>query len=185
MRSHFTISQTGSLNDRPPISYKIRQYFENFIVERVLMEKKIIINGQWHINLTIHFIADGDRGPKSIFLAKGARTVTEEKVKVYEILIPVKLAQDVQNPLLRIVELIYDAIKIFLTATYKKVKPEFMDDLWKKVDLDYLLALPYPASFEEQKYLLDNQLYEEQNDGEIREIDVQEQANRIGYKGKV
>jgi hypothetical protein len=50
----------------------------------------------------------------------------------------------------------YEAIAIFLTSTYKKVTSEFMNELCNNVDLEYLLSLPYPAPFKEQKYLSDS-----------------------------
>jgi hypothetical protein len=83
-------------------------------------------------------------------LPKGSRTICAEAVKMYEVHIPLKCIQDSPNPLLKTIELIYEAIKIFLIATYKKIKPEFLDELWKFVDLDYLVSLPYPAPFSDR-----------------------------------
>jgi hypothetical protein len=79
----------------------------------------------------------------------------------------------------------YEAVSLFLTTTFKRVTPEFMATLWKQVDLDYLLALPYPAPFQEQKYLLDEQMYTVESNGTVRPATVEEQAHRAGYKGKL
>ena len=75
-----------------------------------------------------------------------------EEIKIYEVLLPLVCIQEAENPLLKTIELMYEAIKIFFTTTYKKITPELMDELWKDVDLNYLLSLPYPASLAEQKY---------------------------------
>jgi len=154
MESSFKIFQSGSVNERPPVSSKIREYFEQFISNNVLEKKKIIIGGKWNIYLSIMFTGDG---PKVLFerisLAKDPRIVKSEHVKIYFVFIRVKHIRESENPLLKTIELMYEAIKIFLTTTYnKKITSEFMDELWKQVDLEYLLSLPYPAPLEEQKY---------------------------------
>jgi hypothetical protein len=157
MKSYFKIYQTCTSDIvRPPISYKIREYFEKFLSDNVLEKKKIIIGGKWTIYLSMLFVEEGARYTlKEVYMAKGSRTISAEAVKLYEILIPLKCIQEAKNPLLETIELMYEAIKIFITTTYKKVTPELMDELWKEVDLEYLLSLPYPAPLAEQKYVGD------------------------------
>lgn len=60
-----------------------------------------------------------------------------------------------------------------------------MTALWKEVDLNYLWALPYPAPFQEQQYVLDEQLYTIEPDGTVRPTTVEELATRGGYKGRL
>jgi hypothetical protein len=128
----------------PPISYKIREYFEQFVKENILERKKIIIGGSWNIHLTINFITTG---PKVLFkgvaLGNGATTVKSEAVKLYSALILIEPVQEAENPLLKTVELMYEAIKLFFTKTYKKISPEFMDELWNQIDVNYLLSYHY------------------------------------------
>jgi hypothetical protein len=90
-----------------------------------------------------------------VYMAKGVRTINPDKVKLYEVLLPLINIQEAENPLLKTIELMYEAITIFLTSTYKKITVEYMRELWEKLDMKYLLSLPYPASFKEQKYLDD------------------------------
>ncbi|RAJ05509.1 hypothetical protein LX64_02669 [Chitinophaga skermanii] len=101
----------------------------------------------------MHF---AEKGPGTLFediaLANGSTTVASESVKIYECIIPFDFIRDSEEPQLETIELMYRAIKLFVTSTYKKVKPEFIDALWREVDLNYLLSLPYPAPIEEQKY---------------------------------
>ena len=52
-------------------------------------------------------------------------------VKTYEIMIPEKLIDESENRYERTIELMYEAVSIFLTAVYKKVSKEFMNELWK------------------------------------------------------
>jgi hypothetical protein len=70
-------------------------------------------------------------------------------------MIPEKLITESENKYEAIIKLMYEAISIFLTTTYKKVSNEFMNELWHRVDLKYLLTLPYPAKVKDQKYLTD------------------------------
>jgi len=65
------------------------------------------------------------------------------------------LIEESDAPLIKTIELIYEAIKVFLVDTYKKITPEFMDMVWESVDVEYLRSLPYPAPFEDQKYVED------------------------------
>ena len=156
MKSYFNIFQASTSNDnRPPISHKVREYFIQFLSDNLLKRKKIIIGGKWEIILSILFTGEGKYGPKGIFMPKNPRTISSESVKLYEIIIPSKLIQESDKPFLKTIELMYEAIKVFFTTTYKKITPEFMDELWKKVDLDYLLSLPYPAPLSQQKYVGD------------------------------
>lgn len=159
MKSYFKIYQTCTSNNlRPPISHKVRKYFEKFLIDNVLEKKKIIIGGKWTIGLSMLFVQEGARYTlRDIYMAKGSRTVSAEAIKIYEILIPLLCIQEAKEPLLKTVELMYDAIKKFVTITYKKITPEFMDELWSSVDLDYLFSLPYPAPLSEQKYVGDKE----------------------------
>lgn len=152
MEKYFSISQ-GYTQFRPPISYKVREYFEKFISDNILQKKKIIIGGKWHIKLAIYFVGEGKYGiPETIDLQKNPTVISSEETKLYEIFVPVKPIQESQTPLLKAIELMYEAVTIFFTATYKKITRDLMNELWKQVDLNYLLALPYPAPMEEQKY---------------------------------
>lgn len=153
----FTISQSSTtFQDRPPISSKVREYFEDFISVNLLKPKKLILGSQWRIELVICFVEEGPRY-KSIhlFLAKKPRTVSAENLKMYEILIPLKLLNGVDDPYLRTIELLFEALKIFFTTIYKSVTSKDMQELWDKIDIEYLSSLPYPAKIHHQKYVGD------------------------------
>ena len=150
----FSITQACSSKDRPPISYKIREYFVHFITENVLIPKKIILNGKWNICLAFIFLKDGKFGPSGVYVYKPT-SVSSDNVTIYPIQVPLKEIVESNNPLLRTIELFYEGIKLFFVKNYKKVDEKFMDDLWVKVDLDYLLSLPYPANIKDQKYVGD------------------------------
>lgn len=155
MEKYFSISQ-GYTQFRPSISYKVREYLEGFILENILQKKKIVVGGKWGIKLAIYFVGEGKYGiPETIDLQKNPTIINSEKTKLYEIFVPVKPIQESQTPLFKAIELMYEAITVFFTTTYKKITKELMDELWSHIDLDYLLSLPYPAPMEDQKYVGD------------------------------
>jgi len=148
----------SAFEERPPISVKVREYFERFIHENLLQKKNIIIGGKWRINLGLILLEEGPRGPKTITLAKSPRTISNENTRLYEAVVPLKPIQQSKEPYLKTIQTIYEALKIFFTTTYKKITPGFMDELWQQVDIDYLLSLPYPAPLEDQQYVGDSPL---------------------------
>ena len=120
-------------------SNKISEYFISFFNANVFEQKKIIIGGKWKVVLSMFFVEEGKRyTAREIFLAKGCRTISSEKVKMYEILIPLILIKEADDYLLKTIELIYKAIGIFLASTYKSVSMEFLDEVWKEVNINYL-----------------------------------------------
>ena len=149
-------SSTNTIELRPPISWKVRDYLEDFIIENVLNEKQIIVSSQWTIHLHCFFLKHSPRfNYEHIHFLNKPRTVKQDMVKTYEIMIPDKLINESENKYERTIELMYEAVSIFITTVYKKVSKEFMNNLWKQVDMKYLLSLPYPAEVKDQKYLTD------------------------------
>ncbi|ANE51069.1 hypothetical protein [Flavisolibacter tropicus] len=127
--STFTISQSSTEEDRPPISYRVKEYFECFITTEVLEQKNIILKAKWNIVLAIYFIRKGKYGPDAVFLAKGSRIISAESTKIYEVLIPMQLIDAASDKQLKTIELMYEGIALFLTSTYKTVSTEFMKQL--------------------------------------------------------
>jgi hypothetical protein len=118
-------------------------------------------------------------------MAKSATTVKQDSVKIYSITIPMKAIIQSQKPHQKTIEIVYEAITKYFTSTFKKVTREFMADLENQVNFDYLLSLPYPAPFAEQRFHLDEQKYIEDADGFVRPKTLEEQARFTGYMGKL
>ncbi|MES2619046.1 MAG: hypothetical protein V4613_14310 [Bacteroidota bacterium] len=142
--------------DRPPISYKVRDYFEDFMVEQVFKKHKIIVNTKWDIMLSLLFVGAGERHTlRDVTFIRGHRTIKSDSIKLYEMLLPLIVIQEAQNPQLKTIELIYEALVMFVITNYKKVKIPYMNELWNQVDVTYLLSLPYPAPLSDQRYVGD------------------------------
>ena len=92
---------------------------------------------------------------EELSLAKGYQTVKQDAVKIYTVLVPLKAIGKSDKPLLKIVELMYEAITKYFITNFKSISPEFMEHLKTEIDLPYLLSLPYPAPFKDQRYVAD------------------------------
>lgn len=156
-KSYFNIYQSCDSLNRPPLSYQVREYLIRFITDNILASKNIVLNGKWNVVLAMIFLSNGGRyTTREIFFPKAQpKTIKEDNIKLYEIIIPLDEILESPNPYLRSIELMYEASKIFLTTTYKSITNEFVEDLWQKIDFEYLYSLPYPASLNEQKYVGD------------------------------
>src|ERR1700691_1488388 len=99
MALKFDIYQSCTEADRPPISYRVREYLVKFITDHVLEEKRIIVGGKWDIRLAIFFSGGG---PKVLYtdigLAKGSRSIKAENIKLYEVFMLLDVVRAAKNP---------------------------------------------------------------------------------------
>lgn len=153
MRKYFALEFLGYNGRFPPVSRKVLEYFECFVETHVLQPKKIVVGTKWGVGVRIHF---SDNGPKVLFkdmaLVKGWTSGRyADPIKIYTgiILNDMLMVEDSQL-YRRTIEVIYQMISLFFTTYYKKVKPEYLRELWSRVDLAYLETLPYPAPLAEQ-----------------------------------
>lgn len=154
MPKKFKISFSSTTKEkRPPVSYKLREYYESFLEENLYSNPGIKINDKWSVMLSIIFVEEGPRFTTTeISLLKSPRTVKEENVKIYEVMLPLKriLADnDILNNTIRDLQ---ESITMLVTQIYKKLTVEVMNEIWKKVDVNYLKSLPFPAPLNEQRY---------------------------------
>ena len=156
MNTYFNIYQVGKLSERPQISYKIREYLSEFVINNILEKRGIIVGGKWKIVLALHFMPEGKYyTTEELSLAKGYQTVKQDGVKIYTILVPLKAIGKSDKPLLKTVELMYEAITKYFITNFKSISAEFMEHLKTEIDFPYLLSLPYPAPFKDQRYVAD------------------------------
>jgi hypothetical protein len=145
-----------SREKRPAVSFKIREYFVSYLEQKLFEKAGIIVNGNWNIRLSILFVAEGPAYKSSdIVLVKGAKVVKAEKVKIYEMLIPLKIVVEQGDILNNTIFVLQDALTILFTSIYKKITKEMMYELWRNIDMNYLKSLPYPAPIKDQKYVGD------------------------------
>ena len=154
MTKYFFIKKVCSEENRPQYSYKVDEYFEDFVRKNILEAFDILQDGQSKLILSIMYFAKQANSPEGISIYEPS-TVAEEKLTFYPVSINLEDVYKDGTPLENIISLYYQVISLFFLSNYKKVFREYILQLKEKLDWDYLLSLPYPASFSEQKYVAD------------------------------
>lgn len=151
MSKYFWIELIARKSNRIPVSYKLKEYLEDFILAHVLVPKKLVGEGKWIMDLGFLLGEDSEVLPK----IKIGHTYTSSREKTKSTTIMISYVDSIRssaNPLKTTIETFWEAITVFLTKKYKSIKREQLDELYKKLDMHYLLSLPYPAPLEEQRY---------------------------------
>lgn len=154
MTKKFLIKKVCSEPDRPPYSYKIDEYFEDFVYTFILHPFNIIIDSDWKILLSVMIFKKDQNSPAGVNIFESS-LVEEEKIKYYPVAINMEDIYADNKPVENIISLYFQIISLFFLSNYKNTSKEYMLDLKEKLDWDYLLSLPYPAPFSEQKYVGD------------------------------
>ncbi len=155
LTKQFIIKKVCNEEDRPPYSNKVDEYFEDLVEENILGPLNIIGSTDWRELLSIMYFKKEDNSPEGINFYE-ASVIEEEKIKFYPVAISLDdVYTNNATPLENIIGLYYQVISLFFLTYYKSVSREFLLKLKDKLDWDYLLSLPYPAPFNEQKYVGD------------------------------
>lgn len=155
MRKQFSISKVCSQRHRPEYSYLVDEYLEKFIDTNILMPFKIINGTRWNIVLSMLMLPDGPRGPKGVFVFNKPRTLSQEMLKIFPVQIPYEEVFKNDTIVKNVVCLYFEAFKQFFTRNYKKIPPEYFNQIEQKIDWKYILSLPYPVEIRDQRYVGD------------------------------
>jgi hypothetical protein len=150
----FIIKKVCDEPDKPPYSYKVDEYFEQFVRENIIEPFNIIAEDDWKILLSIMMFKKDEESQEGVSIYP-AETIDEEKIRYYPIAINIEDVYANNTPMENIVGIYYQIISLFFISNYEGISEEFMLELKKKLDWDYLLSLPYPAPSEQQKYVGD------------------------------
>ncbi|MBL7718159.1 MAG: hypothetical protein JNL72_04925 [Flavipsychrobacter sp.] len=146
MTKKFNIRFSSRDKHKLPISYKLVEYLEDFVIENILKEKKIIIHAKSNILLALMFIGQSKEYESNLVESVlKPYYVSSENLKTYDYILPYYSIKEATNPIERILELVFDSLKLFFSEYYKKVDEAFLDETWKKLDKNYLLGIQYPA----------------------------------------
>lgn len=150
---NFRITQIADWDKRLNESYKIREYFEDLIKKEILIPYKIILEGKWIIELTIHLVPDTREGKIEFF--RGS-TYKSFNLKTFPIFIPLNKIVNSTDIVKNYVDYLFLAIKEFFILNYRKIKMDVFEKINKEIDYNYLCSLPFPAPFKDQKYIGDD-----------------------------
>jgi hypothetical protein len=154
MESTFTISLICPAGNRPPISHKVTDYLVQFIREEILVPRQIILQEEWNVELAMMFMPKDEFGPHKIDIYE-PDIYDDVKVKTYPIAIPLDTILQSDEPYRKTIESMYEGLFLYFTAFHKSIHAHFMQDLWEKINFEYLFSLPYPADITEQQYIGD------------------------------
>lgn len=150
----FSIHLFGDRNSKIRISKRILQYFENFVLKKILEPKKIILNAKFDIDISFMLSSDYKENKEENIVLYHYRQTYD--VKSYPISIPVDRIKESNNINIKSALLFYEGITLFFISNYKKISKEFMNDLIEEIDWDYLASLPYPAHLKDIDYAGEN-----------------------------
>jgi hypothetical protein len=154
LTKQFIIKKVCDEPDKPPYSYKVDEYFEEFVRENIIEPFNIIREDDWKILLSVMMFKKDEESPEGVSIYP-AETIEEEKIRYYPIAINIEDVYANNTPMENIVGIYYQIISLFFISNCEGISEEFMLELKKKLDWDYLLSLPYPVPIDEQKYVGD------------------------------
>lgn len=154
MTKQFLIKKVCNEQNRPPYSYKVDEYFEDFVETFILRPFNIIIDSNWTVLLSVMIFKKDANSPAGVNIYEPS-IIEEEMIKYYPVAINMEDIYVNDEPLENIISLYFQIISLFFLSNYKEISKEYMLDLKEKLDWDYLLSLPYPAPFFDQKYVGD------------------------------
>lgn len=161
-------SNYQALIHRPRVSFKISEYVWKYIYENYLFILRLMPEDKYNYsiclsfnkyNANIHkFMFDSPYNQKKCFFQPSPKFRIENgQTKWAMIGLTAECVDENINPSLY-ASLVYDMFCAQLIVLYKKVKKEELDNLKAGLDYEYINSFPYPASFEEQRYLTDEQV---------------------------
>ncbi|MEN7551949.1 hypothetical protein AAG747_28805 [Rapidithrix thailandica] len=144
--------QKTDFETRPRVSYKIREHIVALCVKHILAPKNVIVNGRFDYSITFSFdkaSEDNFIKDKIIYSLRTRKGTKEVGISICD----VEVSNNISPRAYAF--LILEGMQVFLTGEYKKITPALFDAVKEHIDWDYINELPFPAPFEEQKYLLD------------------------------
>ncbi len=161
---------------RPRVSYQISEYILEFIYTNILQAKRILNESKFSyiINLSffnydplIHkYVPDNPYNTEdNKFNPEKAFSTVDLYIKQINVRLRSKYIDENLHPT-HYADLVYDMFGALLTQLYKRIKKEQLDEFKHKLDYNLINSFAFPASFEEQKYMLDNNIVNGQNQRE-------------------
>ncbi len=163
----FSPSYKGLLT-RPRVSHKVSEYVFDFINDNFLKPSKVLQSDKYIYKFTFSFSFSIPKrkfpykspfatSARLYFSQRGFRTF--EKVEKWATMMVI--ADDIDQTIqpFEYATVIFKMFGDFLLSNYKKFDKESLDALLPKLDRQYIESFTFPASFEDQQYILDHTEY--------------------------
>jgi hypothetical protein len=180
------------LYKRPRVDYRISKYVFDYINKNILEKNKIMQNENYDICLSFAFYDknhfkyfddipfDTDNTKYSVSKISNR---TANGIKYKEILIccySTELTENIEPK--EYANIVYDMIGAFLVSKYTKTTKEIMDENKTGMDYEFIEKYKFPALFEDQKYLLDEEKEASYLNGEtLVQVDIKREYKKY-YK---
>ena len=154
---------------RPRVSFKISESIFEFVNSRILKPQDIMQSPKFNYTLVFSFhkgvparLKATQRGlynsSHRIYLAQKGFTVFDKTQKIAHLSaygddIDEKMAPQEYS------RLVFEMIADFLLLNFKSVKSEKLEQVWSEFNFLQLDQFPFPAPFEEQRYVMDKGKY--------------------------
>jgi hypothetical protein len=148
----FTIKKICAEENRPPYSSAIDRYFEAFVHDNILKPYNIIVNEDWKVILSIMIFKKDDDSPEGVCFYE-PDIFEDDKLKIYPVAINLEDIYKNEEHVINIVGLYFQIISLFFLSNYNIVSREYLAEQMQKLDWNYLLSIPYPATKEDQGYV--------------------------------
>lgn len=157
-----------SLLTRPRVSHKVSEYVFAFINDNLLKPSKVLQSGKYIYRFTFSFSFSIPKrkfphtspfatNKRLYFSPRGFQTF--EKVEKWATLVVIADDFDQTTAPFDYATVIFRMFGDFLLTNYKKFDKDNLDTLLAKMDRPHIESFPFPASFEEQQYSLDETEY--------------------------
>lgn len=158
----------AALIKRPRVSHKVSEYVFDFINEHLLKPNRILQSDRYIYEFTFFFSFSIPKrqfpytspfatGTRLYFSQRGFKTF--EKVNKWATM--VVIADDIDQAIepFEYANVLFKMFADFLLNQYKRFEKETFDKLVEGLDRSYIESFPFPASFEDQNYSLDDIKY--------------------------
>ena len=154
-----------SLLTRPRVSHKVSEYVFDFINECLLKPSKVLQSDQYVYKLTFSFSFSIPKrtfpytspfatDTRLYFSQKGFRTV--DKIEKWATMMVIADDIDQRMESFEYATVIFKMFGDFLLTNYKIFDKNTLDELILKMDRQVIESFSFPATFEEQKYSMDD-----------------------------
>ncbi|MDA3616349.1 hypothetical protein [Polluticaenibacter yanchengensis] len=157
-----------NLVTRPRISHKVSEYVFDFVNENLLKPNNLLQSDKYVHVFTLSFSSSIPKNRKipfpyiSPFATKTRLFFGQKGFEIFEktekwATLSV-LAHDIDQSIVpyEYATVVFNMFADFLLSNYKKLDKEDFDKLIIKLDKDHIEGFPFPASFDDQQYSLDN-----------------------------
>ena len=154
-------NDTEMLCKRPRVDYRISEYLFELINQNILAEKRLMQTGVYNFTLFLKifnpeehkFFFDNPYDTKQTkYTPYRNRSIKSKDISMF----CSSLLFNAQMTPKEYVEIVYDMFALYFILRYKKLTKVLFDELKQKIDYDYVNSFEFPATFENQKYTLDD-----------------------------